>query len=50
MSLQHSREDDAVEHDIVLTDEVNKTGFRILPPLLPCSPLFWMSIAKLLGI
>ena len=50
VSLQHGREDDAVEHDVVLTDEVNETCLWILPPLLPCTPFLWLCIAKLLGV
>ncbi len=48
--LQHSREDDAVEHDVVLTDEVNETSLRILPPFLPCAPFLRLCIAEFLGI
>ena len=50
MRLEHSREDDAMEHDIVLADEVNETSLWVLPPLLPCAPLLRMSIAEFLGV
>ena len=32
---EHRRENDAVEHDIVLADEVDHSGLGIFPPLLP---------------
>jgi hypothetical protein len=35
VGLQHGREHDAVEHDVVLADEVDQAGLRVLPPLLP---------------
>ena len=35
VSLQHYREHDAVEHDVVLADEVHQTSLRVLPPFLP---------------
>ena len=35
VSLEHRREDDAVEHDIILADEMNETSVPALPPLLP---------------
>ena len=35
VGLHHHREDNAVEHDIVLADEVYEAGVLILPPLLP---------------
>ena len=50
MCLQHRREDDAVEHNIVFADEVNQTAFGILPPLLPCAPLLWLLVAQLLSV
>ena len=38
MRLHHHGEDNAVEHDIVLTDEVNEPRILILPPFLPIAP------------
>ena len=35
VGLQHRREHDAVEDDVVLADEVDQPGVRRLPPLLP---------------
>ena len=35
IGLQHGREHNAVEHNIVLADKVNQPGFRVFPPLLP---------------
>ena len=35
VSLQHRREHDAVEYDVILTDEVNELGILALPILLP---------------
>ena len=32
---KHRREDDAVEDDVILTDEVKKASIFALPPLLP---------------
>ena len=50
MSLEHCREDDAVEDDIVLADEMDHAGVVVLPPLLPCAILLRVGIAKLLGV
>ena len=50
MGLHHHREDDAVEHDVVLADEVHQTRVLILPPLLPRAPLLRLLLAKLLGV
>ena len=36
VSLKHRREDNAVEHDIILAYEVYQTRFRIFPPRFPC--------------
>ena len=49
MCLEHGWEDDAMEHDVVLTDEVDETAFRVLPPLLPCAQ-FRVRITKFLRI
>ena len=49
MCLEHGWEDDAVEDNVVLTDEVDETAFRVLPPLLPCAQ-FRVRIAKFLRI
>ena len=35
IGLQHRREDYAVEHDVVFSDEVHQLCVRALPPLLP---------------
>ena len=48
--LHHSGENEAVEHDIVLADEVNEASVFVLPPLLPVAPLLGIGIAKLLGV
>ena len=50
MSLQHRREDQAVEHDVILTDEVDESCVGILPPFLPRAPLLWLSVAELLCV
>ena len=50
VSLQHGREDDAVEHYVVLADEVDEARCGVLPPLLPRSPLLGLCVAKLLGV
>ena len=50
MCLQHRREDDAVEHDVVLSDEMDKTAFWVLPPLLPCTPFLRIGIAEFLRV
>ena len=50
VSTHHHREDDAVEHDVVLADEVNEAGVLILPPLLPCAPALGLAVAELLGV
>ena len=39
VSLHHHREDDAVEHDVVLADEVYQPRVLVLPPLFPVTPL-----------
>ena len=36
LCLQHGGEHDAVEHDIVFSDEVYQTRFGVFPPFLPC--------------
>ena len=35
VSLKHCGEHDAVEHDVVLSDEVNEACLGVFPPLLP---------------
>ena len=35
LSLKHGREDDAMENDIILTNEVDKASIRVFPPRLP---------------
>ena len=50
VGLHHHGEDDAVEHDVVLTDKMNQTRVLILPPLLPVAPLLRLTLAELLGI
>ena len=50
MSLHHHREDDAVEHDVVLADEVYQTGVLILPPLLPFAPFLGLAVAQFLRV
>ena len=48
--LHHGGEDDAVEHDVVLADEVQQACVLILPPLLPRAPLLRLVVAQLLGV
>ena len=50
VSLHHYGEDDAMEHDVVFTNEVNQTGILILPPLFPVAPLLRILFAELLGV
>ena len=50
MRFHHHREDEAVEHDVVLADEVDEACVVLLPPLLPCTPLLWLFLAELLGV
>ena len=35
VGLEHGREHNAVEHDVVLADEVHQPGLGVFPPLLP---------------
>lgn len=49
LGLQHGGEYDAVEHDVVLANEVDETCRGVLPPSLPV-PLFGMCLAELLGV
>ena len=49
MRLQHGRENDAVEDDVVLANEMYKARLGILPPLLPRAQL-GMRIAKFLRV
>ncbi len=35
LCLKHGREDDAMEHDIVLSYKVHHSGLRVFPVLLP---------------
>ena len=50
MGFHHHREDDAVEHNVVLTDEVNQTSVLVLPPLLPGTPLLRLALTQLNGV
>ena len=50
MCLHHHGEDEAVEHDIVLADEVNETGFLVLPPFLPTAPFLGFFVAEFLCV
>ena len=50
VGLEHGGEDDAVEHDIVLADEVHETCLGIFPPLLPRSPALGIGVAEFLGV
>ena len=45
VGFHHHREDDAVEHDVVLADEVYQTGVLVLPPLFPLAPFLWLAVA-----
>ena len=47
MRLEHRRKDDAMEHDIVFSDEVNESGFRVFPPLFPASEALRGTVAQL---
>ena len=49
MRSQHGWEDYAVKDDIILTDKMNETGLRILPPCLPTTQLR-MSFTEFLSI
>ena len=49
MCLEHGGEDDAVEHDVVLADEVHEACLGVLPPFLPRAQ-FGMGVAKLLCV
>ena len=50
MCLQHCREHDAVEHDIVLTNKVDQSRRRVLPPFLPRAPNLWLGVTQLLRV
>jgi hypothetical protein len=50
LCLEHGREDDTMEYDVVLADEVDETGRRVFPPSLPRAELLWFSIAELFGV
>ena len=50
MGLHHRGEDDAVEHDVVLADEVDEARVLLLPPLLPRAPAVGLGIAQFLGV
>lgn len=39
VSLHHDREDETVEHNVVLSDEMHELCVLVLPPLLPFSEL-----------
>ena len=49
MCLQHSREDDAVEDDVVFADEMDQSGLWVFPPLLPRAK-FGMGVTELFGV
>ena len=50
VGFHHRREDDAVEHDIILADEVDEARVLLLPPLLPGAPALGLGLAQLLGV
>ena len=50
VGLHHHREYDAVEHDVVLADEVHQPGVFVLPPLFPRTPLLGLLGAQLNGV
>ena len=50
VSLHHYREYEAMEYDIVLSDEVYQSCVLILPPLLPGAPFLWLLLAEFLGV
>ena len=50
VGLQHGWEHDAVEHDVVFSDEMDEARLGILPPFLPCAPLLGLGVAQLLGV
>ena len=50
VGLEHGGEDEAMEHDVVLADEVHQARLLVLPPFLPCAPAFGLAVAELLGI
>ena len=46
-SLEHSREHDAVEHDVVLADEVDQASRIVLPPSFPSVGEEFLSVADI---
>ena len=48
--LEHRWEDDTMEDDVVLANEMNEAGRRVLPPSLPRAELLGFSVTKLFGI
>ena len=50
VSLHHRREDDAVEHNVVLADKVNQARIVALPPLLPSAPALGVALAEFFGV
>ena len=50
MSFHHYRENQAVEHDVVFSNEVYKACFLILPPFLPAAPTLRFLFTKFLGV
>ena len=50
LSLEHCREDNAVEDDIVFTNKVDESCRRIFPPSLPSAKLLGLGIAELFSV
>ena len=49
VSLQHGGEHNAVEHNVVLADEVNQASAVVLPPSFPVA-IFGVSVAQFLSV
>ena len=47
VSHQHRREYNAVEHDIILADEVDKPGLRVFPPCLPAVGKYLLGVGDI---
>ena len=50
MRFQHRREDDAVEHDVVLADKMYEPCLRVLPPFLPAAPCLRLQLTEFLRV
>ena len=50
VGLHHHGEDDAVEHDVVLADEMYQSRLLVLPPALPRTPALGVALAEFLRV